>query len=57
MKINKEWHLANPMPKNATLQQRIAWHTAHMLHCKCRPGFPAKLKEEMKKRGIMISKY
>ena len=23
MKINKEWHLANKMPKNATLEQRI----------------------------------
>ena len=35
-KINKEWHVANKMPKNATLEQRIKWHTGHAKHCQCR---------------------
>lgn len=29
MKINKEWHLKNRMPKNPTSEQRIAWHIEH----------------------------
>ncbi len=52
--INKEWHLANPMPPNATIEQRIAWHLEHSRHCSCR-DIPAKLKEEMKKRKIKFS--
>ena len=36
-KINKEWHEANRMPKNATLAQRIAWYKEHVKHCTCRP--------------------
>lgn len=36
MKINKEWHLANRMPKNPTIQQRIDWHLLHQKYCNCR---------------------
>lgn len=25
------------MPKNASLAQRVTWHTAHAQHCACRP--------------------
>ena len=53
MKLNKEWHLAHPMPKNPTLVQRIAWHINHAKHCACRP-IPEKLKEEMERRKIKI---
>ncbi|MFZ2102836.1 MAG: hypothetical protein WAU86_19955 [Oricola sp.] len=35
-KINAEWHKANPMPKNPTTAQRIAWHRAHAATCACR---------------------
>lgn len=35
-KANKSWHEQNRMPKNATLQQRIAWHVAHAKACRCR---------------------
>ncbi|MCB9046506.1 MAG: hypothetical protein H6550_10250 [Chitinophagales bacterium] len=52
-RINKEWHLAHPMPQNANTGQRIAWHLEHIKHCSCR-GIPEKLLEEMKNRGIMI---
>jgi hypothetical protein len=52
MTINKEWHLRNKMPKNATFEQRVQWHIKHNKNCSCRPGFPKKLEEEMKKRGM-----
>ena len=38
MKLNKEWHQKNKMPKNPTLQERIKWHKEHMKNCKCRPA-------------------
>jgi len=47
--INKAWHEAHRMAKNATLQQRIVWHREHARHCACRP-IPEKLWAEMKKR-------
>jgi len=46
MKLNREWHLAHRMPKNATLEQRIAWHIEHKKNCACR-DIPEKLKMEM----------
>jgi hypothetical protein len=49
MKLNKEWHLQHPMPKNPTLDERIAWHIAHAKHCMCRE-MPDKIKEEIKKK-------
>lgn len=51
MKINREWHLKNRMPKNPTFEQRVKWHLAHKENCNCRP-IPAKLLEEMKKQKI-----
>lgn len=55
MAINKTWHLANRMPKNATVEQRIAWHEGHMKNCSCRPiaesrSMLKKLAAKMKKR-------
>lgn len=47
MKINKEWHEKNRMPKNATFAQRIIWHIEHSKNCKCRP-LPEGLVKEMK---------
>lgn len=52
MKINKEWHLKNKMPKSPTFEQRVQWHLAHQKHCLCMP-IPQKLLDEMKKRGIV----
>ena len=52
-KLNKEWHLAHPMPKNPSLQQRFEWHLEHAKNCGCRE-ISGKLKEEMKKAGIKI---
>ena len=53
MKLNKEWHLKHPMPENATLEQRIAWHLEHKKNCACR-DIPEKLKKEMAKRKKVI---
>jgi hypothetical protein len=52
-KINKVWHLAHPMPKSPSLQQRIEWHLEHAKYCGCRQ-IPDKLKTEMKKLHIKI---
>jgi len=49
MKLNKEWHEKNRMPKNPTLEQRMKWHLEHSNHCACRP-IPGKLLVEIKKR-------
>ncbi len=51
-KINKAWHEKNKMPKNATLDQRIAWHTEHHKHCLCR-DIPEKLKAEIIKKDCI----
>jgi hypothetical protein len=53
MKINKEWHLANKMPKKPTIEQRIKWHLEHARNCTCRP-LHGKILEEIKKRGIKV---
>lgn len=52
-KINAAWHRAHPMPKNPTLDQRIAWHVAHAKACGCR-AIAGKLRDEMLKRGMTI---
>lgn len=49
MSINKEWHLKNKLPKNATGSQREFWHLEHEKYCDCRP-MPAKLKKQICKR-------
>ncbi|MBK6379929.1 MAG: hypothetical protein IPO01_06595 [Chitinophagaceae bacterium] len=53
MKLNKEWHLKNPMPKNPDFEQRVKWHLAHQQNCLCRP-IPAKLAAEMKQKEIKL---
>lgn len=39
-KTNKEWHLANKMPKNATFEQRVEWYKGHLENCACRTDLP-----------------
>jgi hypothetical protein len=53
-KINRKWHLKNLMPKNATFEQRVKWHREHQKNCRCRSGYPKKLLDEMKKKGIKL---
>jgi hypothetical protein len=51
MGLNAAWHKANPMPRNATMDQRIAWHLEHKRECACRE-IPASVQEEIKRRGL-----
>jgi hypothetical protein len=53
-KINAEWHRANPMPKNPTMDQRLAWHVAHAAACACREELPGSIVAEMKRRGMPV---
>ncbi len=46
MKINKEWHLKNKMPKNPTSEERINWHIAHAKNCTCRE-MPDSIRKEI----------
>jgi hypothetical protein len=50
MRLNKDWHLANKMPKNPSLEQRITWHKKHQKHCSCAP-IPKKLQEEIRRQN------
>jgi hypothetical protein len=42
--LNREWHLQHKMPKNATFEQRVAWHREHADVCSCR-AMPANIAE------------
>lgn len=59
MHINKEWHLKNIMPKNATLAQKIKWHEGHAKNCSCRDSKPhiLKLKEKLVKPRAISTKF
>jgi hypothetical protein len=48
--INREWHLAHPMPKNPSLALRVAWHLEHAQACHCRP-IPASVAAVLKAQG------
>lgn len=53
MAINKEWHLANKMPDNPTLDQRVEWHVAHAHNCTCR-RLSGPILDEIRRRGIDV---
>jgi len=52
-RINRGWHDANPMPKNATPDQRMAWHTGHAAYCGCR-AIPAGVIKLFIDRGLPV---
>jgi hypothetical protein len=52
-RINKEWHLANKMPKNPSLDQRVEWHLEHARNCTCRP-LGGKILEEIERRDLKV---
>jgi hypothetical protein len=54
--INVDWHNANKMPKNATLDQRVDWHLAHLKACSCRTDLPATIIAELERRGLNVPK-
>jgi hypothetical protein len=52
-KINAAWHDQHPMPKNATLDQRVTWHLAHVKACACRE-IPRTILDALKARGLAV---
>jgi hypothetical protein len=48
-RLNADWHRAHPMPKRATLDQRITWHLEHVEACGCRPA-PASITRAIEER-------
>ena len=52
MRINKEWHLKNKMPKNPSMEERINWHIAHAKNCTCREMPEGILKEINKRKTV-----
>lgn len=53
MKINRAWHAAHKMPRNATLEQRLEWHLKHAANCSCRE-MPDGIKHELESRGLTV---
>lgn len=53
MKLNREWHLAHVMPRNATLEERLNWHLAHAANCACRE-MPPSIRKELEARGLVV---
>lgn len=53
--LNAAWHQAHPMPKNATLDQRVAWHLAHSAACGCRPMPHPIVVELERRRSVAVS--
>jgi hypothetical protein len=51
-RLNARWHVAHPMPKAATLDERVVWHLAHAKACGCRE-IPATVAAELKRRGAV----
>lgn len=47
--LNAEWHKKNKMPVNASIEERIKWHTEHLKNCKCRTDLPGSLKLQMQR--------
>lgn len=51
MTMNKQWHALHRMPKNATVKEKIQWHTSHSKNCDCRDS-----KAHIKKLQVVTAK-
>jgi hypothetical protein len=49
MKINVTWHTVHKLPRNASLNERINWHIAHLKSCSCRTQMHSKVADEIKR--------
>jgi len=52
MKTNKDWHEKHKMPKNATFEQRVAWHLEHIKNCA-----PANPKKTRRSHGEKTNRF
>ena len=50
--MNKDWHAAHRLPRNATFEERLEWHRDHAENCGCRDS-PEPIKRELEKRGML----
>jgi len=50
MKRNEPWHLAHPLPRDATLEERLDWYVLHAEKCGCR-DMPDSIRRELEARG------
>jgi hypothetical protein len=48
-RLNREWHEAHRLPRNAKLAERVDWHLEHERVCGCRE-MPASIKAELERR-------
>ncbi len=48
--MNAAWHRRHALPRNASLDQRLAWHREHQERCACRP-VPPELARRMQQRS------
>jgi len=55
MTVNADWHERNPMPKNATDEQRLAWHREHAQTCGCRQ--PPDVAAELARRDAAAAEH
>jgi uncharacterized protein YdhG (YjbR/CyaY superfamily) len=46
--MNTRWHRQHVLPKDSSIEERIAWHREHQKRCACRP-IPPKLLAEMRR--------
>jgi hypothetical protein len=52
MAINRAWHEQHRLPRNASLEERLAWHLKHAAACGCRE-MPPKIRRELESRGLI----
>jgi hypothetical protein len=50
MPLNREWHVRNPMPRPATLDDQVTWHIQHEMACGCRE-MPQSIRREADRRS------
>ncbi|RYE43910.1 MAG: hypothetical protein EOP21_07430 [Hyphomicrobiales bacterium] len=50
MKINRQWHEAHKLPRNASMEERLNWHVMHAENCGCRE-MPDSIRRELEARG------
>jgi hypothetical protein len=47
--MNREWHRNHRLARNASKEERIAWHREHAKTCGCRPP-PGSIAADLRKR-------
>jgi len=51
--LNRQWHEAHKLPRNASLEERLNWHVLHAENCGCR-AMPDSIRRELEARGWTV---